>query len=416
VTKRPPAADASSSPVPTLAAGRGAAGGEASRVFAPSPPGSLTAEPAGLYVHVPFCSAICPYCDFAVARGRAGDTGAYVAALLREIEGWSAPGVPFDTVYFGGGTPTFLGASELRQMLDALAARFELTADVRVSLEANPEDVDEQSVAEWRALGVHTLSLGVQAFDDDGLRRLGRRHRREQAVGSVERAVAAGFDVVSVDLIYGLQGSASWRGALDQALAAGARHLSCYELTVHEGTPFWRLRERGGLLLADEASRADAFEATHRYLGERGWSGYEVSSFASGPDARSRHNQKYWRHVPYLGLGPSAHSFDGRRRWWNVRDWRPWAQQVEVGGGVAGEEELDPRALGLEALMLGLRTSDGVDLERYRTLSGCDLEAERGRELAELTRDGLVELGGGRLRPTLRGMAVAESLALRLAA
>jgi oxygen-independent coproporphyrinogen-3 oxidase len=236
-------------------------------------------------------------------------------------------------------------------------------------------------------------------------------------VRAVEIAVAAGFDVVSVDLIYGLpeQSEAAWRSTLDQAIGLGIRHLSCYELTVHEGTPFWRLRERGGLPLPDDAVRADRFLATHRHLAACGWTGYEVSSFAPDPAWRSRHNQKYWRHVPYLGLGPSAHSFDGRRRWWSIRGWREWSAAVDAGDAVAGEEELDDAALALEALMLGLRTADGVELDRYRALSGRDLAVERAREIVELERRGLLELDSGWLRPTLEGLAVAESLALRLA-
>ncbi|HVS65176.1 MAG TPA: radical SAM family heme chaperone HemW [Thermoanaerobaculia bacterium] len=394
-----------------------ASSGGGVRSFLPSARAGLGCEPAGLYVHVPFCSAVCPYCDFAVARAGEGDSSRYLRALLREIGLWRAPGALFDTIYLGGGTPSLLTAEELRCLFEALRDRFALTGDARLSIEVNPEDVDERAVNAWRELGVHTVSLGVQAFDDAHLRRLGRRHRSQQAARSVELVVAAGFDVVSVDLIYGLpdQSRSAWGEALDLAVGLGARHLSCYELTVHEGTPFWRWRQRGGLRLPGESARADWFLDTHRRLGALGWSGYEVSSFAASRGSRSRHNQKYWRHVPYLGLGPSAHSFDGRRRWWNVRSWKEWSAAVDAGDVVEAEEDLDAEALALEALMLGLRTSDGVDLERFRELCGHDLESERSTEIAELERTGLVESTEGCLRPTLSGMAIAESLALRLA-
>ncbi|HVS15778.1 MAG TPA: radical SAM family heme chaperone HemW [Thermoanaerobaculia bacterium] len=374
-------------------------------------------EPAGLYVHVPFCSAICPYCDFAVSRARSDDVERFVEALLREVGSWRAPGVTFDTLYLGGGTPSLLAPEALERLLMSLGRRFELAPDALLVLEANPEDVAPAAAAAWRALGVRTLSLGVQSFDDADLRMLGRRHRRAQALRAVETAVAAGFDVVSVDLIYALpdRSLAAWRRTLEMVVSLGVRHLSCYELTVHQGTPYWRWQQRGGLRLPGEPERAEWFLATHRALAELGWEGYEVSNFAAGPRHRSRHNQKYWRHAPYLGLGPSAHSFDGARRWWNRRGFADWAGALASGEpAVAGEEHLDRGALALEMLLLGLRTSDGVDLERYRSVAGEDLLLARGDEVERLADAGLIGVGHGWLRPTLEGMAVAESLALRL--
>jgi putative oxygen-independent coproporphyrinogen III oxidase len=386
--------------------------------FVPVGAAVASGEPAGLYLHVPFCSAICPYCDFAVSRAQGGDVERFVATQLEEIEGWQAPGVAFDTIYFGGGTPSLLPPEALARLLAALRRRFELAADTRLFLEANPEDVTAEAAAGWRALGVDALSLGVQSFDDADLRTLGRRHRRGQALRAVETAVAAGFGAVSVDLIYSLpdRSLAAWLETLELVVSLGVRHLSCYELTVHEGTPYWRWQQRGGLRLPAEPERAEWFLATHRRLAELGWEGYEVSNFASSPGHRSRHNQKYWRHVPYLGLGPSAHSFDGARRWWNRRSWTEWAAAVASGEAAAGEELLEGGALALEMLMLGLRTRDGIDLDRYRILAGEDLLIARAGEVERLERGGLARVDGGRLLPTLEGMALAESLALRLSA
>jgi oxygen-independent coproporphyrinogen-3 oxidase len=264
---------------------------------------------------------------------------------------------------------------------------------------------------------VRTLSVGVQALRDDALRFLGRRHRRAEALRAIEVALEAGFDVVSMDLIYGLPGQRTedWVRDLREAAALSVHHLSCYELTVHDGTPFERLYRRKPTLYPDPDRRAELFLATHRVLAELGWDGYEVSSFARIPAARSRHNQKYWRHAPYLGLGPSAHSFDGAERWWNERELASWARAVEEGrGAVAGRERIGAPELALEMLMLGLRTRAGVDLERLRRRAGLDLLAARGEEIARLELARLATVAAGRLVPALEGMAVADALALRL--
>ncbi|HUP23738.1 MAG TPA: radical SAM family heme chaperone HemW [Thermoanaerobaculia bacterium] len=381
--------------------------------FRPAPGGPA----AGVYVHVPFCSAICPYCDFAVTRGDAAARGRYVDLLLQEISGWQLDGVEVDTLYLGGGTPSALAPEQLARLVEALRARFSCGPDLWITLEANPEDVDRERVEAWHRLGVRMLSLGVQALDDEALRFLGRRHRRQQALRAVETGLAAGFPVVSIDLIYAWphQEAEAWRGHLREAVALGIQHLSCYELTVHDGTPLARLFARRPALLVGEERRGELFRATHRELADAGWDGYEVSNFARTPAARSKHNQKYWRHAPYLGLGPSAHSFDGRARWWNERELAMWARAIEErGSSVAGSEQLDAAKLRLEALMLGLRTTEGVDLERLRRDLAWDLLAIHGDLVATFEQSGLVMVRGHRLAPTVEGMAVADGLALRL--
>jgi oxygen-independent coproporphyrinogen-3 oxidase len=374
---------------------------------------------AGLYLHVPFCSAICPYCDFAVTRGDAAARATFVEALLVEIAAWTlAPQHEIDTVYFGGGTPSALAPHQLAAIVEALARRFPLGSDLWISLEANPEDVDRERLDAWRALGVRTLSLGVQALDDEALRFLGRRHRRAQALSAIEVALGAGFPVVSIDLIYAWpeHAVAEWRRHLREAVALGIEHLSCYELTIHDGTPFARLSARRPALFPDDERRGELFLATHRELADAGWDGYEVSNFARTAAARSRHNQKYWRGMPYLGLGPSAHSYDGRARWWNERELGAWQRAVrERGSGESGREVLGAEDRRLEVLMLGLRTREGVDVDELRRVCGWDVVSARSDEVAELERTGLIVVRGGRLVPTLEGMAVADGLALRLA-
>jgi oxygen-independent coproporphyrinogen-3 oxidase len=233
----------------------------------------------------------------------------------------------------------------------------------------------------------------------------------------VEGAVAAGFDTVSVDLIYGLPGQRldAWRHTLERAVELGPDHLSCYELEVHERTTFGKRRSRGELTEMPEDVQADFFAATHDVLAAAGYPAYEVSNFARGERHRSRHNAKYWQQVPYLGLGVSAHSFDGERRFWNERSLPRYEKRIRAGEPArAGEETLTREQRALEALMLGLRTAEGVDLERFETSYGVDLAAANHERIARWQDDGLVELDGASLRPTVRGWAVADALASSL--
>jgi oxygen-independent coproporphyrinogen-3 oxidase len=376
----------------------------------------LDVSPVGVYVHVPFCSAVCPYCDFAVVRRRGHDLAAFVGRLEREIRQLRA-GWLVDTIYFGGGTPSALAPGQLAQVLATLRQVVAVAGDVLIHLEANPEDVDPSSLRAWRELGVAFLSLGIQSFDDRRLKLLGRRHRREQAEAAVRSALDAGFDTVSVDVIYALPGDGPEGGLADfeRAAALGAQHISGYELTVKEGTPFARWRDRGGLIELDEDTQARHLVATHERLAELGFEGYEVSNFARGRQHRSAHNQKYWRHQPYFGFGPSAHSFDGRERWWNHRSLVEWGAAIDRGESpVAGRESIGPEERLLEALMLGLRTSEGVDLAGLERQLGRDFEKPLAAAVERLRLGEHVGVVGGRLKPSLSGMALADRLAVEL--
>ncbi|HXO21237.1 MAG TPA: radical SAM family heme chaperone HemW [Thermoanaerobaculia bacterium] len=369
---------------------------------------------AGLYLHVPFCSAICPYCDFAVVTGGRERRARFVDRLVSEIGLWAGEDWQFDTVYFGGGTPSALAAEDLARIVAALRHSLAVRPDAWLFLEANPEDVTAESLAAWRGLGVRTLSLGVQSFDPAALRFLGRRHDPAEARRAVELARGAGFDTVSIDLIYGLPGqdATAWRAILEAAVGLGPDHLSCYQLTVHEGTPFGRRLARGALRELPEPAQAELFDLTHAFLAGAGYPAYEVSSFARSPAHRSRHNQKYWDHTPYLGLGPSAHSFAGARRWWNERQVGDYEARVAKGERpVAGGEDLGREDLALEALMLGLRTTAGIDLASFRRRYGTDLAAANAGLIARLVEEGFLSAADGRLAPTSKGLAVADSLA-----
>jgi oxygen-independent coproporphyrinogen-3 oxidase len=378
---------------------------------------------------VPFCSAICPYCDFSVMRSASPARQRFVDRLADEVAlaapEWRDP-EPFDTVYFGGGTPSLLSAEELGRVLEACRAHLAFAPPAPwVFLEANPEDVTPEACVAWRALGVRTLSLGVQSFSDEALRFLGRHHSGRQARTVVETALSAGFDTVSIDLIFGARGQTAedWRRELAAAVELAPQHLSCYQLTIHERTRFGVQAKHGLLSELPEDDQATLFELTHRFLADAGWPAYEVSNFARGPAHQSRHNRKYWDHTPYLGLGPSAHSLAApgasspARRWWNERGTPRWEKRLAAGERpIEAQELLGPKELAAEALLLGLRMTAGIDLDRFRARYGVDLLAANEALLARLVDEGRLIVhadseGGQRLVPTLSGLAVADGLA-----
>ena len=384
----------------------------------------------GLYLHIPFCSAICPYCDFSVLRAGIPARKRFVEHLVAEVAlaapAWMTPS-PFDTVYFGGGTPSQLPPEDLARVVAACREHLPVEPDAWVFLEVNPEDVTPDACAAWRGLGVRTLSLGVQAFSDDALRFLGRRHSAQQARAAIETASAAGFHTVSVDLIFGLPGQSpeAWRRELATAAALEPGHVSCYQLTIHERTRFGVAARRGQLSEMPEGDQAVLFELTHRVLADAGYAAYEVSNFARGLDHQSRHNRKYWDHSPYLGLGPSAHSLapagpgdrSAAHRWWNELRTPRWESRVAARERpVEGEEFLGPKALATEAVMLGLRTTAGIDLDAFTARHGFDLLAANDALVARLVAEGHLVVHAGRgdgrwLVTTVSGLAVADGMA-----
>jgi oxygen-independent coproporphyrinogen-3 oxidase len=368
----------------------------------------------GLYVHVPFCAHVCPYCDFAVLIAGCERRQAWVEGIATEAAQFRARGMRFDTLYLGGGTPSSLSSDHLQRTVQALNENLSIEPGAARFLEVNPEDVSSESVRRWRALGFTTVSLGVQSLDDASLRFLGRRHTADEVRRSLATLRDGGFETVSIDLIFGLhvQSSGEWRRQLDQAVAAAPDHISCYQLTIHGGTVFGKRQARGELVELDEDHQAELFLLTHQVLADGGYEGYELSNFARQPSHRSRHNLKYWRHEPYLGLGPAAHSFLDGRRWWNHRKLRLWQRALDEGRSPeAGTETLTDQQLAQEAVMLGLRTADGVDLERLWEYYGVDLLEANVAAIDRLVAENRLRLVGGRLRPTVSGMAIADTIA-----
>lgn len=362
----------------------------------------------GLYVHLPFCVTKCPYCDFYSITDRSRQLELVEAVLSEASSSKKWREGPFETLYLGGGTPSCLELGAIEALVAGLESTFFFTEDRQWTIELNPEDVTGELLRELRRLGFDRVSLGIQSFRDDELQLLGRRHSSRKAIESIQAARAAGFDNISLDLMYGLsveQTSDRWRESLDRALDFEPEHLSCYMLTLSNQ----RGSEHTRFELPSEETAADLFRFTSRYLSERGYEHYEVSNFAREKRLRSRHNQKYWRHVPYLGLGPAAHSFDGESRWWNVSSLTDYlARSHRDEPPVAESERLTAEQLQLESLYLGLRTKDGVSMEVVRALEGWE------RVVAELVSEGLIqEASEERLAPTLQGLLMSDGLPLR---
>jgi len=372
--------------------------------------------PAGLYIHIPFCRSKCPYCHFYSLADRAA-VGPFLAALTREMAGYKDQFPVIDTVYIGGGTPSLLTSREMETLFAALHDHFAIVPDGEKTVEVNPADGDGEWFSALRGLGVNRLHLGAQSFSDPYLTFLGRRHTVRDIYGAVDRIVAAGFDNFGLDLIYGLPGQSveAWHRDIAAAVALQPAHISAYELAVEEDTPFGERHRRGEIDLPGEELSRRFFLETSRRLVQAGYTHYEVSNYARPADRASRHNQKYWRHVPYLGLGPAAHSFRENRRWWNHRDLNAYLTDLNRGVlPIAASEELTPAELRLETLFLGLRTAAGIDLKEYQRRFGADLAATRRPLIAALVKEGLLVHTGRRLLPTTRGMVVADGLSRSL--
>jgi oxygen-independent coproporphyrinogen-3 oxidase len=370
-------------------------------------------DPPGLYIHIPFCHTKCHYCGFYSTTDLA-QAPDFLQAIGKEMDFYRSDFSCFDTIYIGGGTPSVLSVNDLSTILDGVADKFNVSPHAEITLEANPGDVSLMLLQDFRRLGVNRLNLGIQSFDDDALNFLGRRHSRQQAILAIEMARKAAFDNLGLDLIYGLPGQslAGWLDTLRQALSFQPSHLSCYQLTLEPKTPLGIRHLKGEVFLPDEETLADFFFQTATVLAQAGYIHYEVSNFARDAESLSRHNQKYWRHTPYLGLGPAAHSFRNYKRWGNHGDLAYYINDLKGDAKpLATEELLTPEELRLEALFLGLRTKRGIDLDNFRVRYGCDLLTEKQATIELLIERELLEISGGCLRPTLAGMAVADSLA-----
>ena len=379
--------------------------------------------PLALYIHIPFCQRKCPYCDFNTYAGREGQYDAFVRALARDVkqtgERLGRPQVR--TVFLGGGTPTVLTPPHLERIFTALHAGFDLLPDAEITSEANPGAVDASRFGALRALGVNRLSMGVQSFDDEELRFLGRIHSAAEARAAYDLARRAGFDNINLDFMFGLpeQSPNTWQRTLTAALALQPEHLSLYSLTVEPGTPLAAWVARGQVSQPDPDRAADLYEMARDRLARAGFEHYEVSNWARGPlDSEllprfaARHNLVYWRNEPYLGFGPGAHGwFEGQRRA-VLTDVGEYIRRVEAGEAYWAMEEPIHRTLEMgETMMLGLRLiRAGVERKRFRERFGRDVTEIWLKVLAELEARGLIEITPERVRLTPNAVLIANEV------
>ena len=375
----------------------------------------------GLYIHVPFCLRKCSYCDFYSGADLAL-VPLYLKALRREMallaEEISFKG-EIDTVYFGGGTPSLLEADDVKGVLGLAKDHFSLARDLEVTLETNPGTVDKAKLAAFQEAGVNRLNVGVQSLDDATLKFLGRLHGACEARGVLKDVRALGFENLGGDLIYGIPGQTQEAVLKDlkALLALDMDHLSCYMLTVEEGTPLSTLHARGDFSMPSEDLSGDLFIAVSDALTAQGYDHYEVSNFARGFRFRSRHNVKYWKGATTIALGPSAHSFlrEKSKRWWNFSSTKAYAKALEEGRRpVSGCEVLGAEDRLTEAIYLGLRRSEGIDLAALSSLFSRNLSVLFKEVTQGLCREKLAVCAGPRLRLTRRGFSVADGVVMRL--
>lgn len=359
----------------------------------------------GIYLHIPFCLQKCLYCDFASSANAEELHAPYAAALCNQINAQGSR-AEADTVYMGGGTPTVLTVRQLEEITAALSASFRLAADTEFTIEANPGTVDREKLTRLRQSGVNRVSFGVQSFSDRLLKRIGRAHTAAQARTAIAEAREAGFDHISLDLMYGLPGQTleDVKDSVRQADALAVRHISVYGLKIEPGTPFAAMRENRKLELPSEEAEEMMYDYIMETLPRIGFHRYEISNFAK-PGYESRHNMKYWRDAPYIGLGAAAHSYIGARRMSNVCDARTYISRAAEGKSPIDEiEELDEPTLMEEFCFLALRTREGISIEAFNEKFNCNFFTVYGHSISELKSRALIAEDDGRIFLTDLGM------------
>ena len=371
---------------------------------------------AGIYLHIPFCKQACTYCNFHFTTSlRYKDD--LVNALAREAKAEKdyLAGETVHTVYFGGGTPSLLEISDLQFLISDLKKHYPVAADAEITLEANPDDVTMEAVQQWKSLGINRLSIGIQSFFEEELRWMNRAHNASQAKACIENSYAAGIDNLSIDLIYGspLLTDDMWEQNVATAIAYNIKHLSCYALTVEEKTPLHKKISLQKSSDVDSDKQARQFLQLMQWLRAAGYEHYEVSNFAK-PGFRSRHNSAYWKGTPYLGLGPSALSFNGSERRWNISNNTVYIKTVNAGAPQRETEVITPAQQLNETIMISLRTMEGIDLSRIRETWGAKEQLRLEKDLQKYISSGLVQMNDHHAQLTDEGMLRADGIAADL--
>lgn len=368
--------------------------------------------PAGIYIHIPFCLSKCPYCDFYSIERDDSLISEFAEALLAEIgllarTKWKDR--VYNTIYFGGGTPTLLEVQNFSDVLQMIRRTFNISPRAEISIEANPETITTDSIKALRSFGVNRLSIGVQSFDDAHLKTLGRIHSSETAIKAIDSASEAGFENIGIDLIFGIPGQTvdSWRNTLIQAIGKNPKHISAYGLTIEKGTPFDRMVQRGELSLPEDDIQAEMYQLTNEMLSADSYRRYEVSNFAR-PGFECLHNYKYWRDDKYIGLGPSAHSYDGDSRLANYKNLEKYLASIKKDKlPVNFKEKLTDKQRAEERLLLGLRLAEGIDYNIIR-------EVINQKALADFQNQGFLEKKQNSIALTDKGFLMADEIIVKL--
>ncbi len=368
---------------------------------------------AGIYIHIPYCKQACNYCDFYFSV-KQETKAALINSLQKEIEIQKdyAGGEAIETIYFGGGTPSILTESELSQIFESLYKRFQISGDAEITLEANPDDLTPQKLEQLRESPVNRLSIGVQSFFDKDLLWMNRAHNARQSVECINLSIEAGFDNLSIDLIYGLPEATDeeWTQNLESALGLKVQHISAYSLTVEPGTALAHLISKGKSKPLNNDGAARQFEILVQKMAEKQWLHYEISSFASSKNLISKHNSSYWNRKKYLGIGPSAHSFNGTSRQWNVSGIHQYIDSIIKGDVPFQREELTEVQSINEQIMTELRTMWGLKLSDF----GDQISDTLKNKSRKFIDDGLAIMRDDALTLTNRGKLIADKIILEL--
>ncbi len=369
----------------------------------------------GIYIHVPYCDTKCGYCDF-YSITRHDTRSRFIRALLTEVEIYARlpySNRSFDTIYFGGGTPSLLTAQELETILNALNRRFNISPGCEITLEANPGTLNPQKARQFKTLGINRISMGIQSFDDDELKTLGRIHNARQARQAFGDLRKAGFENISIDLIFALPGQTAgrWKNNLEQAVKLQPEHISAYSLIYEKGTAFYKKQQQGIFHAFSDEQELDFYTTALETLRQAGYIRYEISSYARDPGLYSRHNYKYWNHAPFLGFGPSAFSYFQEKRWGNVRSIRNYIKTLEQRQSpVDFMETLDRPTLSFEKIMLGLRTREGLNLAEFESCAGRGFLQSYPQKTQALLDDELARIDGQFFHFTDRGFMMCDEI------
>ncbi len=371
---------------------------------------------AGIYIHIPFCKKKCTYCDF-YTEVAPKLVPSLVNSLTLEIELRRnyLQNAPINTIYFGGGTPSILKKEEFESIFDTIYSNYNVNENAEITFEANPDDLSTEFFSEIKQLPFNRISIGIQSFDDADLKRINRRHNAEQALNAVREAQQAGFNNISIDLIYGLPGQtlADWERQIDTALTLNVQHISSYGLTYEEGTALWIQRKKGKVDVVMDETMNEMHELLLEKVTKSGFDAYEISNFAL-PGFRSRHNSAYWKQEPYLGIGPSAHSFDIDSRQWNVASITKYIEALSNNTLDFEREILTKDNRYNDYVMVSLRTSDGIDLTYLEKEFGTDYTKYCMQNIKSFIETNKVIQSGQKLRLSNEGIQISNLILIEI--